>query len=49
VYRTPLAFAIVTRDVVTLAVALSLGLGIAAGFLAARRLTRVHPLVLLGR
>ncbi|HVB32241.1 MAG TPA: FtsX-like permease family protein [Gemmatimonadaceae bacterium] len=49
VYRTPLAFTIVTPDVVAFAVALSLGLGVAAGFFAARRLTRVHPLVLFGR
>jgi putative ABC transport system permease protein len=49
VYRTPLAFSIVTPDVVAFAVALSLVLGVAAGFFAARRLTRVHPLVLFGR
>jgi putative ABC transport system permease protein len=49
VYRTPLAFSIVTPDVVAFAVALSLALGVAAGFLAARRLTRVNPLVLFGR
>lgn len=49
VYRTPLAFSIVTPGVVAFAVALSLVLGVAAGFLAARRLTRVNPLVLFGR
>ncbi len=49
VYRTPLAFSIVTPDVVAFAVALSLVLGVAAGFLAARRLTRVPPLALFGR
>ena len=49
VYRTPLAFSVVTGDVVLLAVALSLVLGIAAGALAALRLVRVPPLVLFGR
>jgi len=49
VYRTPLAFSIITPDVVAFAVVLSLVLGVAAGFFAARRLTRVHPLVLFGR
>lgn len=49
VYRTPLAFSIITPDVVAFAVSLSLALGIVAGFLAALRLTRVHPLVLFGR
>lgn len=49
VYRTPLAFAIVTPDVVAFSVALSLALGVLAGYFAARRLTRVHPLVLFGR
>ncbi|HEY2732720.1 MAG TPA: ABC transporter permease, partial [Polyangiales bacterium] len=37
VYRTPLAFAVVTPDIVALAVALSVVLGLAAGFLAAQR------------
>ena len=49
VYRTPLAFSIVTPDVVAFSVALSLVLGVAAGFFAARRLTRVPPLALFGR
>lgn len=49
VYRTPLVFSLVTPQVVALAVGLSLGLGAAAGFLAARRLTRVSPLTLFGR
>ncbi len=49
VYRTPLAFSIVTPGVVGFAVALSLVLGVAAGFFAGRRLTRVNPLVLFGR
>lgn len=49
VYRTPLKFSIVTGDIVLLAVSLSLALGIAAGALAALRLVRTPPLVLLGR
>jgi putative ABC transport system permease protein len=49
VYRTPLIFSLVTRDVVTLAVALSLVLGVVAGFLAARRLAKQPPLALFGR
>ncbi len=48
-YRTPLKFAVVTVDVITLAVGLSLVLGIGAGFLAAQRLVRTPPLTLLGR
>ncbi|HEX3867769.1 MAG TPA: FtsX-like permease family protein, partial [Gemmatimonadaceae bacterium] len=47
VYRTPLAFAIVTPGIVGLAVALSLALGLVAGLLAARRLVRQAPLLLL--
>jgi putative ABC transport system permease protein len=49
VYRTPLRFSMVTGDIVLLAVALSLVLGIAAGWLAARRLVRTPPLALFGR
>jgi putative ABC transport system permease protein len=49
VYRTPLAFSVVTPDVVLLAVGLSLVLGILAGLLAALRLVRTPPLVLFGR
>jgi ABC-type lipoprotein release transport system permease subunit len=49
VYRTPLLFAVVTPQVLTFALALSLVLGAAAGALAALRLARTHPLVLLGR
>jgi len=49
VYRTPLRFSVVTGDIVLIAVALSLVLGIVAGWLAARRLVRKPPLVLLGR
>lgn len=47
VYRTPLAFAVVTPGIVTLAVALSLVLGLVAGFLAAQRLVRLSALELL--
>jgi putative ABC transport system permease protein len=49
VYRTPLAFSVVTADVLVLAVALSLVLGIVAGLLAAVRLARTPPLILFGR
>jgi putative ABC transport system permease protein len=49
VYRTPLRFSIVTVDIVLLAVALSVALGLLAGWLAARRLVRVPPLALFGR
>ena len=49
VYRTPLRFAIVTPGVLEFALGLSLALGFAAGVLAARRLVRTPPLVLLGR
>jgi putative ABC transport system permease protein len=49
VYRTPLTFSLVTGDIVVIAVALSLGLGLAAGWLAAQRLVRQPPLSLFGR
>lgn len=49
VYRTPLAFTLVTGRIVTEAVVLSLVLGIGAGALAALRLVRSPPLALLGR
>jgi len=49
VYRTPLAFALVTPDIVLFAVGLSLVLGVGAGWLAARRLVRTPPLALFGR
>jgi putative ABC transport system permease protein len=49
VYRTALAFSVVTGDVLAFAVALSLVLGIVAGLLAALRLVRTPPLVLFGR
>ena len=48
-YRTPLRFSIITGDIVAFAVLLSLGLGIAAGAVAALRLVRTPPLTLLGR
>lgn len=47
VYRTPLAFALVTPGIVALAVLLSLVLGLVAGFAAAQRLVHVPPLELL--
>lgn len=49
VYRTPLAFALVSPAIVGLAVGLSLVLGIGAGWLAAVRLVRTPPLALFGR
>jgi putative ABC transport system permease protein len=49
VYRTTLAFSVVTADVLALAVTLSLVLGIVAGSLAAVRLVKTPPLVLFGR
>ncbi|HET9455114.1 MAG TPA: FtsX-like permease family protein, partial [Gemmatimonadaceae bacterium] len=49
VYRTPLVFSFVTQEIVTLAVVLSLVLGIGAGALAALRLVSVRPLDLFGR
>ncbi|HST08352.1 MAG TPA: FtsX-like permease family protein [Gemmatimonadaceae bacterium] len=49
VYRTPLAFSIITTPIVVAAVALSLALGIGAGVLASLRLVRTPPLELFGR
>ena len=49
VYRTPLTFSVVTGEIATIAVVLSLGLGLAAGYLAAQRLVRRPPLSLFGR
>ena len=49
VYRTPLTFSLVTGEIATIAVILSLGLGLAAGYLAAQRLVRRPPLSLFGR
>lgn len=48
-YRTPLAFSIVTPSTVAFAVSLSLVLGIAAGVMASLRLVRTPPLALFGR
>jgi putative ABC transport system permease protein len=48
-YRTPLAFSIVTPQTVVFAVSLSLVLGIAAGVAASLRLVRTPPLALFGR
>ena len=49
VYATSLVFSLVTPGIVGLAVALSIVLGVAAGWLAALRLVRARPLALLGR
>ena len=49
VYRTPLLFALVTPGVIGFATALALALGILSGAVAAWRLVRTPPLVLLGR
>ena len=49
VYRTPLTFSLVTPQIVTLAVSLSLVLGICAGLAASLRLVRTPPLSLFGR
>ena len=49
VYRTPLTFSLVTGQIVAIAVLLSLALGIGAGWLAAQRLVKRPPLMLLGR
>jgi putative ABC transport system permease protein len=48
-YRTPLAFSIVTPGIVGVAVGLSIVLGVGAGLLAAMRLVRLPPLTLFGR
>jgi putative ABC transport system permease protein len=49
VYRTPLAFSLVTPQIVAMAVALSVVLGLTAGYFAARRLVAQQPLALIGR
>jgi putative ABC transport system permease protein len=49
VHRTTLAFTFVTADTLLLACGLSVVLGVAAGWLAARRLVAVPALALLGR
>ena len=48
-YKTPLAFSIVTLPTIAFAVSLSLVLGIAAGVAASLRLVRTPPLALFGR
>jgi putative ABC transport system permease protein len=49
VYRTPLAFAALTPGTIAFAVALSVLLGVVAGFVAAARLANTPPLRLFGR
>ncbi len=49
VYRTQLAFALVTPDIVGLAVSLAVVLGLVAGLVASTRLARMPPLTLFGR
>jgi len=49
VYRTQLAFAVVTPTIVGVAVALAIVLGLGAGLAASVRLARTPPLTLLGR
>jgi ABC-type antimicrobial peptide transport system permease subunit len=49
VYRTPLIFSLVTPGIIVFAVMLSVVLGLAAGFLAARRLVMQRPLAMIGR
>jgi putative ABC transport system permease protein len=49
VYRTPLAFAVLTPGTVAFAVGLSIALGVVAGFVAALRLASTPPLRLFGR
>lgn len=48
-FETRLVFSAITADTLVFSVALSLGLGVAAGSLAAWRLVRTRPLVLWGR
>ena len=49
VYRTQLAFALVTPDIIGVAVSLAVILGLLAGIVASSRLARMPPLVLSGR
>jgi putative ABC transport system permease protein len=49
VYRTPLAFSIITPDTLLLAIGLAIVLGVGAGLAAAVRLVRAPPLTLFGR
>jgi putative ABC transport system permease protein len=48
-FDTTLTFSLITPDIVLFSVALSLGLGLAAGAAAAWRLVRTRPMVLWGR
>jgi len=48
-FDTALVFSVITGGIVRFSVLLSLGLGLAAGSLAALRLVRTRPLVLWGR
>lgn len=48
-FDTALTFSLITPGIVTFSVALSLGLGLVAGALAAWRLVRTRPMVLWGR
>ena len=48
-FDTALTFSLITTDIVAFSVALSVGLGLAAGALAAWRLVHTPPLVLWGR
>ena len=49
VYATPLKFALVTPEILAIALTLSLVLGVVSGYLAAQRLVRTAPLELVGR
>ncbi len=49
VYRTPLYFSLVTPPILTLAVVLSIVLGVGAGLLASVKLARTPPISLFGR
>jgi putative ABC transport system permease protein len=49
VYRTSMTFALVTPGIAAFALALSIALGVGAGYLAARRLVGRDPLTLMGR
>ncbi len=49
VYRTPLYFSLITPPIITLAVVLSIVLGVGAGLIASLRLARTPPISLFGR
>jgi putative ABC transport system permease protein len=48
-FETTLVFSVITSGIVRFSILLSLGLGLAAGAIAAARLVRTNPLVLWGR